>query len=141
MALLADLAQAVADAIDGGTFAGVTVSASRVFRVQDGLPESRGLMVLVSPESIEYERETRIAWSREVTITIGFVRKLTDVGPQFDESLGVVEAVLEYLRDARVVASGVECTPIFVANEPIVADYAFDQRREFASVVTVVYRA
>ena len=140
MSLLIDLAQSVADAIDGGTFSGVVVSASCVFRVQDGLAESRGLVILVSPESIEYDRETRGAWSLEATITIGFARKLTDLDAQLDESLGVVDAVLEYLRDMRVVASGIECTPIRVNHEPIIADSAFDQRREFASVVSITYR-
>lgn len=140
MSLLIDLVQSVADAIDGGTFSGVVVSASRVYRVQDGLAEARGLVVLVSPESVEYERETRGAWSREVTITIGFARKLADLDVQLNESLGVVEAVLEYLRDMRVVVAGIECVPIRVDHEPIIADSAFDQRREFASVVNVTYR-
>jgi hypothetical protein len=153
MSTVADIAQAVADQLNGAGLS-QTFTAEVRYRPLFDIKDFKTLKVTVVPRGVpEIVPASRTKTSRTVEIDIGVMKKVTgeeDFGPLLDL---VEEITLCFRVGQRLIV--VQSAPIFpqkfptgpagvpvctaIRNEPVYAPEHFERYRQFTSVVTLTY--
>ena len=139
MATIIDIAEAVKDELNGGTFS-QTFTAERHYQPVFELKDMKTLHVTVVPKDIEMQLATRNSSQHDCRIDVAVQKKLeiSDLA-EIDEMMGLVEEVITFLS-RRKLASVPNALWIKTANEPIYATEHMEQFRQFTSILTLTYR-
>ena len=148
-AAIIDIANAVADAINGQTFSppyDAFLQAERLYLPDFKLTEITELKVVVVANS----RASTLASRGRIQemgydIDIGFMKKLQapidspETQGDVDALLQLVEEVGDFLLQMNNLP-GLDATAIAMSNTPIYGPQELEQRAEFLSVLTLTYR-
>ena len=139
MAAIIDIAEAVKEELNGGSFS-QAFTAERHYQPTFDLQEMKTLHVTVVPKDIEMQLATRSSSQHDCRIDVAIQKKLTagDL-PEIDELMGLVEEVISFLS-RRKLASVPNALWIKTVNEPIYAAEHMEQFRQFTSILTLTYR-
>jgi len=137
MALVIDIADAVAAELDGGSFSEEFTPERRVLPDFD-LAEMAGLKVTVVPKGVEIAGASRSLSQHDVQIDVGVQKKVgSDLDAEVAALCGLVEEIAAFLKGRRLTAAAWVRT----ANEPVYSPDHLAEKRLFTSVLTVTYRA
>lgn len=137
MALIADIADAVVDALNGQTFS-QPVTAERAYRAAFDLQEMKDLHVTVVPKGLELITAGRGVAQSDVQIDIGVQKKLaTGDDAEIDELMGLVEEIAEFVRTTRQFG---DAAWVKTENSPIYSQEHLGELRQFTSVLTLTLR-
>ena len=139
MATIIDIAEAVKEELNGGTFS-QTVTAERHYQPTFDLQDMKSLHVTVVPKDIEMQLATRSSSQHDCRIDVAIQKKVA-VGDmaELDELMGLVEEVIAFLS-RRKLSSVSNALWIKTANEPIFAQEHLEQFGQFTSILTLTYR-
>ena len=139
MAIVIDIAEAVKEELNGGTFS-QSFTAERHYQPTFDLQDMKTLHVTVVPKDIEMQLATRSSSQHDYRIDVAVQKKVT-VGDmaELDELMGLVEEVIAFLS-RRKLASVPAAMWIRTANEPIFATEHLEQFGQFTSILTLTYR-
>jgi len=148
-ALVADIAQAVTDALNleaEGPPPGFSMpfTAERKALPDFDLHQMGDLHVTVVPRSDEISALSRNSDAHEVAVDVGVQKKLiTETNAEIDPLLSLVQEIADFLN--RRAMSGAAGSEPFAwrgtANDPICLPEHIREMRQFTSVLTVTYRA
>lgn len=137
MALIADIADAVVDALNGQTFS-QPVTAERAYRAAFDLQEMKDLHVTVVPKGVELITAGRGVAQSDVQIDIGVQKKLaTGDDAEIDELMGLVQEIAEFVRTTRQFG---DAAWVKTENTPIYSQEHLGELRQFTSVLTLTLR-
>ena len=139
MATIIDIAEAVKDELNGGSFS-QAFTAERHYQPTFDLQDMKTLHVTVVPKDIEMQLATRNTSQHDCRIDVAIQKKLTagDLA-EIDELMGLVEEIISFLS-RRKLSSVPNALWIKTANEPIYATEHMEQFRQFTSILTLTYR-
>ena len=139
MATIINIAEAVKDELNGGTFS-QSFTAQRHYQPTFELKDMKTLHVTVVPKDIEMQLATRNSSQHDCRIDVAVQKKVTigDIA-ELDELMGLVEEVIAFLS-RRKLASVPNALWIKTANEPIFAAEHLEQFGQFTSILTLTYR-
>ena len=139
MAKITDIAEAVKDELNGGTFS-QSFTAERHYQPVFELKDMKTLHVTVVPKDVELQLATRNTSQHDCRVDVAIQKKLqTSDLAEIDELMDLVEEVVSFLA-RRKLASFPNALWIKTANEPIYAAEHLEQFRQFTSIVTLTYR-
>ena len=139
MARIIDIAEAVKDELNSGTFS-QTFTAERHYQPVFELKDMKTLHVTVVPKDIELQLATRNSSQHDCRIDVAVQKKLETADlAEIDEMMGLVEEIISFLS-RRKLASVPNALWIKIANEPIYAHEHMEQFRQFTSILTLTYR-
>ena len=139
MAVITDIAEAVKDELNAGSFS-QPFTAERHYRPLFELPEMKTLHVTVVPRGVTSEAAGRGAVQRDYEIDVA-VQKKFDEGdnPEIDEFMTLAEEVGGHFHRRRLAAQpGAAC--VKVENVPVWSQEHMEQFRQFTSVLTLTFR-
>ena len=139
MSKIIDIAEAVKEELNGGTFS-QAFTAQRHYQPVFELKDMKDLHVSIVPKDIEMQLATRNTSQHDCRIDVAVQKKVT-VGDlaQLDQLMGLVEEIINFLA-RRKLSSVPNALWIKTANEPIYAAEHLEQFGQFTSIVTVTYR-
>ena len=139
MAVIIDIAEAVKEELNGGTFS-QPFTAERHYQPVFELKDMKSLHVTVVPKDIELQLATRNSSQHDCRIDVAVQKKLevADLA-EIDELMGLVEEIINFLS-RRKLASVPNALWIKTANEPIYATEHMEQFRQFTSILMLTYR-
>ena len=139
MATIVDIAEAVKEELNGGTFS-QPFTAERHYQPVFELKDMKTLHVTVVPKDIEMQLATRSSSQHDCRIDVAIQKKLESADlAEIDELMGLVEEIIGFLS-RRKLASVPNALWIKTANEPIYATEHMEQFRQFTSILTLTYR-
>jgi len=140
MALVIDIADAVAAELDGGSFSQEFTPERRVLPDFE-LADLAGLKVTVVPKGVEITGASRSLSQHDVQIDVGVQKKLgSELDAEVAALCGLVEEIAGFLKGHRL--TGAPGTAwVRTANEPVYSPEHLAEKRLFTSVLTVTYRA
>lgn len=137
MALIPDIAEAVAAAMNGHTFS-QPFTAQRAFRPVFDLAEMKDLHVTVVPKGVELSTAGRGLAQSDVQIDIGVQKKLAaGENAEIDALMGLVQEVAEFVRATGRFG---DAAWIKTENTPIYSQEHLGELRQFTSVLTLTLR-
>ena len=139
MATIIDIAEAVKEELNGGTF-GQAFTAERHYQPIFELKDMKTLHVTVVPKDIEMQLATRSSSQHDCRVDVDIQKKLevADLA-EIDELMGLVEEIISFLSRRKLTAVP-NALWIKTANEPIYATEHMEQFRQFTSILTLTYR-
>ena len=139
MSKIIDIAEAVKEELNGGTFS-QAFTAQRHYQPVFELKDMKDLHVSIVPKDIEMQLATRNTSQHDCRIDVAVQIKVT-VGDlaQLDQLMGLVEEIINFLA-RRKLSSVPNTLWIKTANEPIYAAEHLEQFGQFTSIVTLTYR-
>lgn len=139
MATIIDIADAVAAAINAGTFS-QSVTAEREYLPTHELAKSQGLTVTVVPRGITSQTTGRKVLQQDYEIDVAVRKKLqTKEQEELDDLMELSEEVIRHLQLTRLASYGVA---IWIGTE-VRAPYSpehLHEFRQFTSLATLTYR-
>ena len=140
MALVIDIADAVAAELDGGSFSEEFTPERRVLPDFE-LADLAGLKVTVVPKGMEIAGASRSLSQHDVQIDVGVQKKIgSDLDTEVAALCGLVEEIAAFLKGHRLAGlAGVAW--VRTANEPVYSPEHLAEKRLFTSVLTITYRA
>jgi len=140
VALVIDIADAVAAELDGGSFSEEFAPERRVLPDFE-LADLAGLKVTVVPKGVEVAGASRSLSQHDVQIDVGVQKKLgSDLDTEVASLCGLVEEIAAFLKGHRL-ADVPGAAWVRTANEPVYSPEHLAEKRLFTSVLTVTYRA
>jgi hypothetical protein len=139
MPLIAELAQAVTDELNGGSFP-LPFTAVRGYAPEYELPDMKDLHVTVVPKGLAVASAGRTANQYDCAVDIAVQKKVASTEPsELDPLMRLTEEIADFFRLRRLSAfpyavwAGTEHTPIFAPEH-------LRELRQFTSVVTLNFR-
>ena len=147
MAVIVDIAEAVTDALNAGTFSR-SFTARRHYLPVFELKDMDTLHVSVVPKETTIEPADRTREKRDVAVDIGVQQRLPASEKEADELdalMTLVDELADHLRFGTLElehppGAGAKAVWIRTENAPVYAPEHIDQLRQFTSVLTVTYR-
>ena len=140
MALVIDIADAVAAELAGGSFSEEFTPERRVLPDFE-LADLAGLKVTVVPKGVEIAGASRSLSQHDVQIDVGVQKKLgSELDAEVAALCGLVEEIAAFLKGHRLADAG-GAAWVRTANEPVYSPEHLAEKRLFTSVLTVTYRA
>jgi hypothetical protein len=136
-AVILDMADAVVNAINAATLP-ETVEAVRSYRPINELPDLATLKVFVSPRSMELTSDTRGTPQRQIVIDVGVQKKFDDES-EIADLVELVEAIAILFHGNVTTITGGRGMCVSANPDPIYDTASIEQRRLFASVVTLTF--
>ena len=137
MALVIDIADAVAAELAGGSFSEEFTPERRVLPDFE-LADLAGLKVTVVPKGVEIAGASRSLSQHDVQIDVGVQKKVgSDLDAEVAALCGLVEEFAAFLKGRRLT----DAAWVRTANEPVYSPDHLAEKRLFTSVLTVTYRA
>lgn len=139
MAVIADIAGAVAAEINAGSFS-LPVDATREYLPHFDLEDMQTLRVTVVPKSVTTQPGDRSRNQHDYAIDVAVQKKLdTADNAEIDALMTLTEEIGDHLRFRRL--SGFpEAMWIKTENEPIYSQEHMQEMRQFTSVLTLTFR-
>jgi hypothetical protein len=139
MSLVADIAEAVKDELNGHEF-GMEFEATRGYLPLFDLAEMKDLHVTVVPKGMTMEMARRDAARHDVQLDVAVQKKLDAAdNSEIDALMALVEEISDFLRFRRL-----EGLPgaawLKVENAPVYSQEHLSEMRQITSVLTVTYR-
>ena len=139
MAVVTDIADAVVQELNAGTFS-TPLEAKRHYRPIFDLAEMQDLHVTVVPKGLAVERLDRSRNQHDVAIDIAVQKKCqTADNAELDPLMALVEEIADFFRLRRLTACP-GAVWIRTENVPIYAPEHLDELRQFTSVLTLTFR-
>ena len=139
MAVIIDIADAVVQELNAGTFS-MPLEAKRHYRPIFDLAEMQDLHVTVVPKGLAIERLDRSRNQHDVAIDIAVQKKCqTADNAELDPLMALVEEIADFFRLRRL-ESCPAAVWIRTENMPIYAPEHLDELRQFTSVLTLTFR-
>ena len=139
MATIIDIAEAVKNELNGGSFS-QTFTAERHYQPVFELKDMKTLHVTVVPKDVELQLATRNTSQHDCRVDVAIQKKLESADlAEIDELMGLVEELISFLS-RRKLASVSAALWIKTANEPIFAQEHLEQFGQFTSILTLTYR-
>ena len=141
MAVVTDIAEAVKDELNGGSFS-QSFTAERHYQPVFELPEMKTLHVTVVPKGMTINPASRGLIQHDYQIDIAVQKKFStgDGGnTELDALMTLVEEIGDFFRRRRL--SGLpNAACVKIENTPIYAAEHMEQLRQFTSVITLTFR-
>ena len=139
MSVIVEIADAVAVAINDGTYA-EPVTAQRAYRPSFDLEELGELKVTVVPRSVTTANLARQQSQVDCTVDVGLQQRV-DAGDdaRLDALLDLAEEIGDHLRHKRL-AGYPQAAWVSIEHEPVVAAEHLDERSTLTTVMSVTYR-
>lgn len=138
MKLAIDIADAIANELNGGSFSEPITVTRRVLPEYE-LSDLKDLRVTVVPKSIKIVNITRQSSRFDVAIDIGIQQKIdADTDIQVQRLSGIVSEIVAFLN-RRPLADMPGVMFVSIANEPVYVPVHLSEKRLFTSVVTAFY--
>lgn len=139
MALIVEIADAVVDELNAGSFE-ADFTAARDYRPRFTPADLKELRVTVVPRALSVEAESRARQCVDATIDIAIQRRLdSETTEEIDPLMELVDQIVAFWKLRRP-SSLSQALCVEVANEPIYAVEHLDQLRVFTSVVSLTFR-
>lgn len=139
MALIADVAQAVADELNSTTFS-QPFTAERQYLPVFELPEMKVLHVTVAPRGIVISALDRGRCQYDVQIDVAIQKKFSSDAPdEIDPLMALVQEIADFFKLRRLEAFPTAAW-IKTENAPIYALEHMQELRQFTSVVTLTFK-
>ena len=139
MATVSDIAEAVKNELNAGTFS-MPLTAERHYQPQFDLAEMKGLHVSVVPGGVTLASLGRGRSQSDVKIDVAVQKKLKKAdAAEIDPLMALVEEIVEFFK-ARRLSAVPEAAWVKTENAPIVAQEHMAEMRQFTSVVTLTFR-
>jgi len=140
MALVIDIADAVAAELAGGSFSEEFTPERRVLPDFE-LADLAGLRMTIVPKGVEIAGASRSLSQHDVQIDVGVQKKLgSDLDAEVAALCGLVEEIAAFLKGRRL-AGVPNAAWVRTANEPVYSPEHLAEKRLFTSVLTITYRA
>ena len=146
MSVIVDIADALAEALNGNDFS-VEFTAARAYQALLELPEMKDLHVTVVPKGVVMAPVDRSRVQHDIEVDIAVQKKLGpasddeeyDEQAELDGLMGLVEELSDFLKFRRL---GSQPTAAWVKtdNDPIYSQDHLERLRQFTSVLTLTYR-
>ena len=134
--MITDLAQAVADALNTGTFS-MDFAAERVALPDFELADMKDLHVTVVPREVESALLDRGHDSHDVKVDVAVQKKLTSLAnEEIDPLMALVQEISAHLNRRNLVGALWRKTE----NKPVYSPEHLREMRQFTSVLTLTYR-
>ena len=139
MSVIVEIADAVAAAINDGTYA-EPVTAQRSYRPSFDLEELGELKVTVVPRSVTTANLARQQSQVDCTVGVGLQQRV-DAGDdaRLDALLDLAEEIGDQLRHKRLTGYP-QAAWVSIEHEPVVAAEHLDERSTLTTVMSVTYR-
>ncbi|WP_458789185.1 hypothetical protein [Adonisia turfae] len=139
MSVIVEIADAVAAAINDGTYA-EPVTAQRAYRPSFDLEELGMLKVTVVPRSVITANLARQQSQVDCTVDVGLQQRV-DAGDdaRLDALLDLAEEIGDQLRHKRLTGYP-QAAWVSIEHEPVVAGEHLDERSTLTTVMSVTYR-
>jgi len=139
MSVIVEIADAVAAAINEGTYA-EPVNAQRAYRPLFDLEELGELKVTVVPRSVNTANLARQQSQVDCTVDVGLQQRV-DAGDdaRLDALLDLAEEIGDHLRHKRLPGYP-QAAWVSIEHEPVVAAEHLDERSTLTTVMSVIYR-
>jgi len=139
MSLVIDIADAVADELNAGTFS-QTFIAERLYRPDFELAEMKTLHVSVVPKGIATSALSRGQNLYDVSIDVAIQKKLAaENEAEIDPLMALVEELADFFRLRRLTAVPAAVW-LKTENLPVYAMEHLEQKKLFTSVLTFTFR-
>ena len=134
--MITDLAQAVADALNAGTFS-MEFTAERVALPDFELADMKDLHVTVVPREVESALLDRARDSHDVKVDVAVQKKLDALTKEaVDPLMALVQEIATYLNRRNLGDALWRKTE----NKPVYSPEHLREMRQFTSVLTLTYR-
>ncbi len=139
MSVIVEIADAVAAAINDGTYA-ETVNAERAYRPSFDLEELGELKVTVVPRSVNTANLARQQSQVDCTVDVGLQQRV-DAGDdaRLDALLDLAEEIGDHLSHKRLPGYP-QAAWVSIEHEPVVAAEHLDERSTLTTVMSMTYR-
>jgi len=139
MAVITDIAEAVVEELNGGSFS-QPFTAVRHYRPLFDLKDMAALHVTVVPKGIVVERLDRTRNQEDVQVDVAVQKKFsTGDNAELDALVGLVQEIADFFRLRRLEACP-EAVWVRSENVPVYAPKHMDELRQFTSVLTLSFR-
>ena len=139
MAVITDIADAVAAEINAGSFS-QPVSALRAYLPEFELAEMQNLQVTVVPKSVTTLPGGRAHNQHDYAIDVAVQQKLqTTDDAEIDDLLTLVDEIADHFRFKRL-GSYSGAVWLKTSNEPVYAQEHLHEMRQFTSILTFTFR-
>jgi hypothetical protein len=139
MAVITDIAEAVKDELNAGTFAPPFV-AQRLYHPVFDLADMTTLHVTVVPKAVALEVADRSRDQWHVQVDIAVQKKYeTDAPLELDPLMNLVQAIADFFRHRRL-ALYPAATWVRTENVPVYAQEHMEELRQFTSILTLTFR-
>ena len=139
MAVVTDIAEAVKDELNGGSFS-QSFTAERHYQPVFELPEMKTLHVTVVPKGMTIHPASRGLIQHDYQIDIAVQKKFdTGENDELDVLMALVEEIGDFFRRRRL-SSLPNAACVKIENTPIYAQEHMEQLRQFTSVITLTFR-
>ena len=142
MAIITDIADAVAAALNGETWS-QEFTAERSYVPVWNQSDLATLQVAVVPRTEVSQRESRVISIHTYSVDIVVAKKMADVtNAELDPYVTLAEEIADYWRDNHLLtlSGGVRAGCLVVQTEPVVASEILDENRQFLSVVSLTFK-
>ena len=134
--MITDLAQAVADALNAGTFS-MEFTAERVALPDFELADMKDLHVTVVPREVESALLDRARDSHDVKVDVAVQKKLASMtNEEIDPLMVLVQEILGHMNRRNLGDAVWRRTE----NKPVYSPEHLREMRQFTSVLTLTYR-
>ena len=137
MSIVTDVADAVAEELNAGSFS-QAFTAARLVLPRFELKDLVELKVSVVPRTLGISGNTRAASKYAVEIVTGIQKKVQDIEAGTDELGLLVDEIGDFIRK-RPLASAPWARWTSTQNDPVYDPGHLDQHRVFTSVLTITY--
>ena len=139
MAVIIDIAEAVKDELNGGSFS-QEFTAERHYQPIFELPEMKTLHVTVVPKGVTIHPATRGLIQHDYQIDVAIQKKFSEGdNVDLDPLMGLVEEIGDFFRRRRL--GGLpNAACVKIENVPIYAAEHMEQFRQFTSILTLTFR-
>ncbi len=138
MSIVTDVADAVAEELNAGSFS-QAFTAARLVLPRFELKDLTELKVSVVPRTLDISGATRAACQYAAGVDIGIQKKVQDIEAGTDELGLLVDEITDFLRQ-RPLASTPWAIGARTQNDPVYDPGHLDQHRVFTSVLSVTYK-
>jgi hypothetical protein len=138
MALLIDIANAVAAELNGSVIWPEGVTAVMNLKPEFELKDLKNLKVTVVPRALKLSSETRRDGGREVKVDIGVQRKTAD--PDILAELFQLVEDIAGLFERKRLSQYQHAVCVGIENDPIYDPEHLRQMRQFTSVITLTFK-
>lgn len=139
MAIIAEIAEAVAAALNDGSFS-QSFTAERAYLPVYELSELKETRVTVVPKGVAILPGSRSRNQYDYAIDIAVQKKLSRAdNAEIDSLLALAEEIADFFRLRRLPGFP-EAMWLKTANEPVYAQEHLDQLRQFTGLLTVTFR-
>lgn len=139
MSLVIDIADAVADELNAGTF-GQTFVPERLYRPDFELAEMKTLHVTVVPKGLVTSALSRGQNLYDVSVDVAIQKKLAaEDQAEIDPLMALVEELADFFRLRRLTAAP-SAVWLKTENLPVYAMDHLEQKKLFTSVLTFTFR-